>query len=78
MIDLQSVVQIVVYLLVAAVVFGLLYWLVDKIGAMFQGSEPFVKIAKLILLILAVLICIGVLVSLVSGRPMFRWGERLF
>jgi len=77
MIDLQTVVMIVVYLIVAAIVFGLLFYLVNYVGSQFPGAEPFIKIARIILVVLAVLVCIGILVSLVSGNPVFRWGHGL-
>lgn len=73
MIDLQAAVTIVLYLIVGAVVFALLYWLLDVVGSQFgEGAGPFVKIGRVILTILAVLVCIALLLSLVSGRPIFR------
>ncbi len=71
MISLSGAVGIVVYLLVAAVVFALLFWLIEYVGGQFPGAEPFVKVARIVLMILAVLVCIGFLVSLTSGRPLF-------
>lgn len=75
MIDLQTVVMVVVYLLVGAVVFGLLYYLVNFVGSQFPGSEPFIKVARIILVVLAVLVCIFILLSLVGSGPVFRWGR---
>ncbi len=79
MINLTAVVGIVVMLLIAALVFGLLYYLVSFIGSQFpgEGGQIFVKFAKIILVVLAVLVAIGVLLSLVGGgdQPMFHWGN---
>lgn len=77
MIDLQQVVGVVVLLIIAAVVFGLLFWLVNYVGTLFpgEGGVLFLKLAKIVLVVLAVLFAIAILVSLVGGGgPMFRWG----
>jgi hypothetical protein len=73
MISLTEVVRVIFYLCIGAVVFGLLYWLVGKLGAVVgEGSEPFVKGARIVLLILGVFAVIGILLSLVGGQPIFR------
>ncbi len=76
MVDLQQVVGIVLYILVVGAVFGLLFFLVNYVGGMFpgEGSALFVKLAKLVLIVLAVLVVIGILLGMVGGQPMFRWG----
>ena len=74
MIDLQLVVMVIVYLIVAAIIFGLLYWLIGFIAQKVPGVQPFVWIAYVVLAVAAVLICIGLLLSFVGGKPMFRWG----
>jgi hypothetical protein len=68
MISLQGVVQLVLYLIVGGLIFWLLWWLVNYIAP----PEPFRKIANVILAVLAVLVCIGILLSLVGGTPVFR------
>ncbi len=68
MISLSAVVMVVVYLIVAGLVFWLLWWLVNYIAP----PEPFRKVANVILAILAVLVVIGVLLSLTYGQPIFR------
>lgn len=68
MISLSAAVMVVVYLLIAGLIFGLLWWLVGYCGL----PEPFNKIAHVALAILAVLVIIGILMSLVSGQPLFR------
>lgn len=68
MISLSSAINVVVMLIVAGLIFGLLWWLVDYCGI----PEPFHKVAKVVLAVLAVLVVIGILLSLVSGTPVFR------
>ncbi len=72
MISLSVAVNIIVYLLIAGAVFGLLLFLINYVGSQFGGAEPFIKVARIILMILAVLVLIGILVSLVGGTPIFR------
>jgi len=66
--SLQGLVTVVVYLIVAGLIMWLLWWLVDYVGL----PEPFNKVARVILAILAVLVVIGILLSLVGGTPIFR------
>lgn len=68
MISLQGAVNIIIQLLVAGCVFALLSWLIDS--APIDGK--FKQIAKFILVILAVLVLIGLLVSFSGGGPLFR------
>lgn len=68
MISLTAAVTIFMYILVAGLVFWLLWWLVGYIGL----PEPFNKVARVVLAILAVLVIIGVLLSVVNGTPIFR------
>lgn len=68
MLSLQGLVSVMIYLLVAGLVFWLLNYLVDNIPL----AEPFHKIAKIVLMVLAVLVVIGILLSLVGGAPVFR------
>ena len=76
MINLQEVVGVVLLLLIAGAVFGLLFWLVSYVGGVFpgEGGQLFVRVAKVVLVVLTVLFLIGILISLVGGPPMFRWG----
>ena len=68
MISIGAAATVIVYLIVAGLVFWLLWWLVGYVGI----PEPFNKIANVILAILAVMVIIGILVSLVGGQPLFR------
>jgi predicted tellurium resistance membrane protein TerC len=68
-ISISGAVQVVVYLIVAGLIFGLLFWLVGYCGL----PQPFDKVARVILAVLAVLVCIGILLSLAgAGQGVFR------
>ena len=68
MISISAAVTVVMYLIIAGIIFGLLWWLI----VFCQIPEPFNKVARVILAILAVFVVIGILLSLVNGTPMFR------
>lgn len=79
MIDLQAVVGVVLFLLVAAAIFGLLYFLVHAVSRRLPDNDAkrlFVGAAEIFLIVLAVLVLIGVLLTLVGYGPgtLFRWG----
>lgn len=69
MISLSQVVWVVVYLLVGGMIFWLLSLAVEKLNP----PEPWKKVATVVLYLLAVLVLIGILMSLVGGGPLFRW-----
>jgi hypothetical protein len=68
MISLSAAVTVIVYLIVAGLIFGLLWWLLDYINP----REPFKKVGNIILAILGVLVLIGILLSIVGGGPLFK------
>lgn len=68
MISLSAAVQTIIYLIVAGLIFWLLWWLVNYVSP----PEPFRKIANVILAIFAVLVVIAILLSLAGGGPIFR------
>lgn len=74
MISLSGAAMIIVYLLIAAAVFGLLWWLIDVVSGLFPGepSQMFVKVARVVLIILVILVLLGFLMSLISPQPVFR------
>ena len=77
MINLQTVVMIVLYLLGAGLVFGLLFFLINYIAGQFpgEGMNLFAKFARILLIVLAVLVVIGLIIQMVGGGgPVFRWG----
>lgn len=64
MISIQTVVQVVIYLLVVGAIFWLLYWLIGYCNP----PEPFKKFAYIFLAVAGVLILIGMLLGLI-GHP---------
>ncbi len=68
MISLSAAVTTIVYLIVAGLIFWLLWWLLNYVAP----PEPFRKVGTVILAILAVLVIIGILLSLVGYGPIFR------
>jgi len=68
MISISGMATVIVYLIIAALVFWLLHWLIGYVGL----QEPWNKVARVVLAICAVLVIIGILLSVVSDRPIFR------
>lgn len=68
MISLSAAIYVLLYLIIAGLIFGLLFWLVGYVGL----PAPFDKTARIVLAVLAVLVIIGILLSLVGGVPVFR------
>lgn len=68
MFSLEQVVRHVVYMIVAGLIFWLLDWAVGKIPMM----APYKEVAHTVIVVCAVLVLIGILLSLV-GIPLLRW-----
>ena len=68
MISISEAVHVVITLIIVGLIFGLCWWLVGYCGL----PAPFDKAARVILAVLAVLVVIGLLLSLVGGQPLFR------
>ncbi len=68
MVSISAAVTLVLYLIIAGLIFGLLWWLIGYCAI----PEPFNKLARVILAVLAVFVCIGLLLSLVGGQALFR------
>ena len=64
----ETLVHTVIWVIVVGVIFGLLWWLINYVGL----PEPFAKVARVILAILAVLVLIDALLRL-TGNPIIRW-----
>jgi len=60
--------HIILYLIVAGLIFWLLWWLVDYCAL----PAPFNKVAHIILAVLAVMVLIGILLHL-AGIQVVRW-----
>lgn len=68
MISLSGLVTVLVYIIVGGLIFALLFWLIQYCAL----PEPFNKVARVVLVVCAVLFLIGVLLSIVGGVPVFR------
>lgn len=63
--DASSLVSFVVWLIVIGSIFGLLWWLVGYAGL----PEPFNKVARVVIAVIAVLLLINLLLGLVGQAP---------
>lgn len=64
----QSLVSLLIQVIVVALICWLLWWLVAYIGL----PEPFNKIARVVIAIIAVIFLINALLSL-TGKPFITW-----
>lgn len=65
----SEIVNFVVWLIVAGIIFFLLNWLIDYV----KVAEPFNKVLKIIIAVAAVLVIINALLAL-TGNPIVRIG----
>ena len=68
MVSIETAVMFVFVMIVAGLIFWLLFWLVGYVGL----PEPFAKVARVGLAILAVFVIISILLGLI-GHPIFVW-----
>jgi hypothetical protein len=68
MIDVSTLVHILILILIVGGICWLLWWLVGYIGL----PEPFNKIARVIIAVVAVLFLINILLSLGGSTPLVR------
>ena len=66
--DASSLMQILMQIIIVGVVCWLLWWLVGFAGL----PEPFNKIARIIIAVVAVFFLINLMLGL-SGTPLVRW-----
>ncbi len=66
--NISELVNVIIYLFIIGGVCWLLWWLVGYIGL----PEPFNKIARAIIAIVAVLLLINLLLGLGGGQPFLR------
>jgi len=66
--SVTELVAILVYIIVIGLVFWLLWWLIGYVGL----PEPFNKVARVILAVVAVIICIYFLLGLAGPLPHLR------
>lgn len=64
----QALVNVVVWLIIAGVIWGVVEWAVKKIGV----PEPFNWIIRVVIVLAVALICINALLTLV-GHPLITW-----
>ena len=69
MIDLSSLVHVIIYILIIGGICWLLWFLIGYIGL----PEPFNKIAKVIIMVVAVLLLINLLLGFAGGTPLIAW-----
>ncbi len=67
MISLSGLIATIIYLIVVGLIIWLLHWLIGYCGI----PEPFNKVARVVLAVVSVIICSLLLLSLVSGKPVF-------
>lgn len=64
----NNVVNALIWIVVAGVIFWLLNWLIAYVGI----PEPFNKVAKVVIAVVAVVLLINALLS-IAGHPVFTW-----
>lgn len=64
----NNLIAVVVWLIVAGLIWWILTWALDAIGI----PEPFNKVARVILILIVAVICINALLTL-AGRPFIVW-----
>jgi hypothetical protein len=67
-ISASSLVNVIIWIIVAGLIFWLLTWLVDYCGV----PEPFRKVAKVVIAVVAVLMLINAILTL-AGSPLVTW-----
>lgn len=67
MISIGVAVHVIIVMVVAGLIWWLGWWALDKI----DPPQPFRKVAEVVLILVAVLLCIGALLSLVNGTALF-------
>lgn len=68
LISVSDTVRVIIYILCAGLIFGLLLWLVDMVNP----REPLKQVARALLAIVAVVFLIALLLSFMTGVPIFR------
>lgn len=66
----EVVINALIWLICMGLVFWLLWWLVSYIAL----PQPFDKVARVILALAAVIILIGIIMS-IAGHPLVYWGR---
>ena len=69
MINANSLLSALLYLVVWGLILYVLWWGIERIGL----AEPFNKIALVILVVITVVVLINLLMGF-AGTPLFTWG----
>jgi Trk-type K+ transport system membrane component len=72
MISITAAVTVILYLIVGGLIFGLLYYAIYYCEKEFPGGGIFWKFARIVLVLLAVFVIIGILLSMFGGQQLFR------
>ncbi len=72
MISLTGIVTVVVYLLIGVAVLGLLWFLIGYCESKLGGPSKAYDVIRVIFVFLVVLLLIGLLLSMISGQPLFK------
>ncbi len=72
MLSITTLVHVMLALLVLGVVVGLFMWLINYVAAQFPTVVPWAPLARVILVVCAVLVLIGVVLQL-SGYPIIAF-----
>jgi phosphoglycerol transferase MdoB-like AlkP superfamily enzyme len=70
--SVDTVVMVVLFLIGAALIFGLLFWAVNYCEREFPGASPFFRFARIFLVLAAVFVLIGLILDLM-GHPIIVW-----
>lgn len=68
MIEASALVSFLIWIIVIGCVFWLLFWLIGYVGL----PEPFAKIARVILAVVAVLLLINFLLGMTGATPLLK------
>lgn len=72
MISLTGLVMVVVWMLIAAVVIGLLWWLIGYVEAQGWGPPNVFKVIRVVFVVLIVIGLCFFLISFTTGQALFR------
>lgn len=64
----EAVISLIIYVLILGLIFGLLFFLIGYLAI----PEPFNRVLRAVVMIGAVIILIGILLSL-AGHPIIAW-----
>jgi hypothetical protein len=65
---IEPLISLVVYLIVAGLILWLAFWVIDQIPI----PPPFNQVIRVILVVIAVLICVYALLGLIGAAPRLR------